>query len=127
MGMPYPKTARSTSRCRSRAPASQRRPLGLLFPQGKPQGKGLRPSDTRIDEKTAAEARRKGLDPSVLWVVEENEAEIRDLPVRPGQTMQAQFVYELGPVPKGSTWRFSALSRLGKQVIGGSIWYLRVK
>lgn len=44
---------------------------------------------------------------------------------KPGSKLQ--FVYDLGSVPKGSTWRFSAISRLGSRVVGGSTYYLRVK
>jgi hypothetical protein len=103
--------------------------LGLLLPLGaKPSGQGVHPTRATLDEKTAAEARRNGLDPSVLWTLDGDEAQLAGIPGcqgKPGSKLQ--FVYDLGSVSKGSTWRFSAISRLGSRVVGGSTYYLRVK
>lgn len=103
--------------------------LGLLLPLGaRPSAQGVHPTRATLGEKTAAEARRNGLDPSALWTLAGDEAQLAGIPGCQGKLgSKPQFVYDLGSVAKGSTWRFSAISRLGSRVVGGSTYYLRVK
>lgn len=131
MRLPWPKDSRNPptlSISRAGMPKDSR--VGLLLPPGvKPDTQGAKPEPITLDEKQQAEARRLGLDPSTLWVFADgDEILMRGVPARPGETANVAFVWELGnTVPRGSTWRFATISRLGEQVFGGSIFYLRAQ
>ncbi len=103
--------------------------LGLLLPPGtKARAKGIKAEPVKLNEEQLAEAKGLGLATNVAWFLPAGakQVSLAGLVSGPGKKANVGFYWTLGNVPKGSTWRFAALSRAGSVVVGGSIYYLRV-
>jgi hypothetical protein len=130
MGMPWPRQLEGPLTLSiSTAGMPPKGQIGLLLPPGiKPDLKGITQKSVKLTAADAAEAKRLGLVPNVMWVIPAGATDIRlsGLVKGPAQQGEVGFFWTLGSVPKGSTWRFSALARAAGAPIGGSTFYLRV-
>jgi hypothetical protein len=114
----------------SRAGMPKQGQLGLLLPPGiKPREREITARPIKFNPRQLAEAKKLGLAPNVAWMIPRNaqQVQLTTLVSHPGERINVGFYWSLGAVPKGSTWRFAAVSRAGKLVLGGNIYYLRVR
>jgi hypothetical protein len=131
MGLPWPLDSRgpiTLSISQAGMPPNGR--VGLLLPPGvKPQGADLVSEKLELPALQAEDAKRLGVDPDVAWMLPKSPQQVRlgSLVAGPGEQAKLALYWVVRGVPPASTWRITTLARDGNAIIGGSIYYLRIK
>jgi hypothetical protein len=131
MGLPWPADSRGPiilSISQSGMPPNGQ--VGLLLPSGvKPEGADLVSEKLELPALQAEDAKRLGVVPDVAWMLPKGTRQVRlgGLVARPGEQAKLALYWTVRGVPPASTWRITTLARDGNAIIGGSIFYLRIK
>jgi hypothetical protein len=104
--------------------------VGLLLPPGvKPQDSDLRSQKIELTRAQAADVDKLGVVADVAWMLPKGSQQISlgGLVAKPGDQVKLGFYWTIKGVRAASTWRISTVARDQNTIIGGSVYYFRIK